>query len=87
MDCNHGAHEVFDERAKHHEAILTDHEKRLNDHEKRIRREELHSGVVDESVKNLCGRVDGLTKALWGVAAAVGSAAFAYFFDLIKNAG
>lgn len=87
MNCDHGEHEVFAERAKHHEAILTDHEKRLTDHEKRIRHEELHSGVVDESVKNVCRRVDGLTKALWAVAAAVGSAAFAYFFDLIKNAG
>ncbi len=82
--CNHDA---LEERAKHHKAILDDHEKRLNDHEKRIRNEEQHSGVVDESVKNVCRRVDGLTKALWAVAAAVGSAAFTYFVELIKNAG
>lgn len=82
--CNHAA---LDERARHHESILNDHEHRLNDHEKRLRKEEQHSGVVDESVKNVCRRVDGLTKALWAVAAAVGSAAFTYFFDLIKNAG
>lgn len=81
-ECNHGA---IEERAKGHERILDDHERRLNDHEKRIRKEEQHSGVVDESVRNVCRRVDGLTKALWAVAAAVGSAAFAYFFDLLAK--
>lgn len=82
MDCNHDA---IDERARHHQRILEDHENRLNDHEKRIRNEERHSGIVDESVRNVCRRVDGLTKALWAVAAAVGSAAFAYFFDLLSK--
>jgi hypothetical protein len=81
-ECNHGA---IEERAKGHERILDDHERRLNDHEKRIRNEEQHSGVIDESVRNVCRRVDGLTKALWAVAAAVGSAAFAYFFDLLAK--
>lgn len=80
MDCEHGA---IEERARHHQRILDEHEHRLNDHEKRIRAEELHSGVVDESVKNVCRRVDGLTKALWAVAASVGVAAFTYFFDLL----
>lgn len=73
------------ERAKHHQAILDEHEHRLNDHEKRIRAEERHSGVVDESVRNVCRRVDGLTKALWAVAAAVGTAAFTYFFGLLTK--
>lgn len=82
MECNHGA---IEERAKGHERILNDHERRLNDHEKRIRNEEQHSGIIDESVRNVCRRVDGLTKALWAVAAAVGSAAFAYFFDLLAK--
>ena len=80
MECNHAA---IDERAKHHQRILDEHEHRLNDHEKRIRAEERHSGVVDESVRNVCRRVDGLTKALWAVAASVGVAAFTYFFDLL----
>lgn len=82
MDCNH---EAIDERIRGQQRTLDEHEQRLNDHEKRIRNEERHSGVVDESVRNVCRRVDGLTKALWAVAAAVGSAAFAYFFDLLAK--
>lgn len=82
MDCNH---EAIDERIRSQQRTLDEHEHRLNDHEKRIRNEERHSGVVDESVRNVCRRVDGLTKALWAVAAAVGSAAFAYFFDLLAK--
>lgn len=82
-----GNPDALTERIRQHREMLDEHEHRLNDHEKRIRNEEQHSGVIDESVKNVCRRVDGLTKALWAVAAAVGSAAFTYFFDLIRNAG
>lgn len=82
MQCNH---EAIDERARAHQKILDEHEHRLNDHEKRIRAEERHSGVIDESVKNVCSRVDGLTKALWAVAGSVGVAAFTYFFGLLTK--
>ena len=76
--------EVFEERLRGHKAMLEEHENRLNDHEKRIRHQETHEGVVDESVRNVCKRVDGLTKALWAVALAMGSAALAFFLDLLK---
>ena len=65
--------------------MLDEHEHRLNDHEKRIRKEEQHSGVVDESVRNMCKRVDSLTKALWAVATAIGGAVITLVFDFIRN--
>lgn len=76
--------DLFEERWKNHKEMLDEHEHRLNDHEKRIRHQEKHEGVVDESVRNVCRRVDGLTKALWAVALAMGSAALAFFLDLLK---
>ena len=75
---------IFEERLKGHAEKLEEHEHRLNDNEKRIRHQETHEGVVDESVRNVCKRVDGLTKALWAVAMAMGSAALAFIFDLLK---
>lgn len=75
---------VFEERLRGHRKMLEEHEHRINDHEKRIRHQETHEGVVDESVRNVCKRVDGLTKALWAVAMAMGSAALAFFMDLLK---
>lgn len=77
--------DVMGERIRHHQEMLEEHEHRLNDHEKRIRKEEQHSGVIDESVKNMCRRVDGLTKALWAVAAALGTTALGLIVDLIKS--
>lgn len=76
--------EVFEERLRGHKDMLEEHENRLNDHEKRIRHQEKHEGVVDESVRNVCKRVDGLTKALWAVAMAMGSAVLAFFLDFLK---
>lgn len=77
--------DVMSERIKNHAKVLEEHEHRLNDHEKRIRKEEQHSGVVDESVKNMCKRVDGLTKALWAVAAALGTTALTLIVDFLKT--
>ena len=76
--------DVYDERLKGQSDRLDNHEKRLNDHEERLRHQETHEGVVDESVKNVCKRVDGLTKALWAVAMAMGSAVLAFFLDFLK---
>lgn len=76
--------EVFEERLRGHKAQLEEHEHRLNDHEKRLRHQETHEAAVDESVRNVCRRVDGVTKALWAVAMAMGSAAIAFIFDMIK---
>lgn len=77
--------QVLEERYLRHQDILDEHEHRLNDHEKRLRKEETHSGVVDESVKNLCRRMDGLTKALWAAAAALGTTALGMIVDFIKT--
>lgn len=77
--------QVLEERYKQHHEMLDEHEKRLNDHEKRIHKEETHSGVIDESVKNLCRRMDGLTKALWAAAAALGTTALGMIVDFIKT--
>lgn len=76
---------VMGARIAQHQEMLEEHEQRLNDHEKRIRAEEKHSGVIDESVKNMCKRVDGLTKALWAVAATLGTTALTFIIDFIKS--
>lgn len=77
--------EIMGERIRQHRDMLEEHEHRLNDHENRLQKEERHSGVVDESVKNMCQRVDGLTKALWAVAAALGTTALGLIVDFIKT--
>ena len=76
---------VLEERYRQHTEMLDEHERRLNDHEKRIRKEETHSGVIDESVKNLCRRMDALTKALYAAAAALGATALGLLVDFIKT--
>lgn len=81
----HQNFQVLEERYKQHHEMLDEHERRLNDHEKRIRKEETHSGVMDESMKNLCKRMDGLTKAIWAFVAAIGAAGLGMIVDFIKS--
>ena len=78
-------HEAIEECIRNHERILDKHEGRLNDHEKRIRTQESHSSVTDANVNHLCDRVNGLTKALWAVAAALAGAALTFFVTILQN--
>ncbi len=49
------------------EHLLTKHEQRLNDHSRRL--DKLEQDAVETRIKldNLCDKIAGLTKALYGV--------------------
>lgn len=49
------------------EHLLNKHEERLNDHSKRLDRLEQDTAETRIKLDNLCDKIGGLTKALYGV--------------------
>jgi hypothetical protein len=77
--------DVCEERHKKVDAMIAHHESWLGEHETKIDKLECSDAQKTTEIKNLVSSLGGLTKALWGLALAIGVALFGFLVWYIQS--
>lgn len=69
-------HKTIDARLKNHDEIL-------DEHGEKITKLEINDAKQDVTIDNVCQKLDGLIKALWGLAVSIGLSGLGFIFTII----
>lgn len=76
---------ICNERHKAIEEKFGRHEKWLGEHEVKIDRLDRSDATNTQAINDLCKRIAGQTKAIWGLVSMVAAALIGFFFAVVQN--